>query len=480
MNKILQKKCVDILKILEKDNPSFFYIVGGFLRNYMLGRQSYDIDLIGKGNIFPKVKDFCKKIRATIVTLDEERRIYRVIKKIKNKEITFDFSSFEGNSLYEDLKNRDFTINTFALLLKDVFSPFKNKIIDPFNGKKDLDKKQIKIVSQLSLMKDPLRILRAYRLEGILNFKIEENTNRILKREIPNIKNVSNERIRDEFFKILSTEKSYKYLYIFQKNLLLETLFPQIKVMYDKRPYYYHKGGLWEHSIETVKSLENIFSNLNVYFPRVYKKIANYLEEDISQHITRKTLLKWSGFLHDIGKPQTAKIINGKMRFFGHQNVGVKIAKEICKQLKLSNKAIKFITSTIYQHMRPGTLSEVGFVTKRALYRYFRDLKEEGVTTLILSLADRLSYKNVRKKELKIENHKTIIRKMVYYYLLKKSSLELKPLLNGYEIMENFNIPSSPLVGRLLDVLKEAQSTGAVKTKKQAICFLKKKIRNKN
>src|SRR5690606_4722749 len=125
------------------------------------------------------------------------------------------------------------------------------------------------------------------------------------------------------------------------------------------------------------------------------RKLIAHLNEKISGEVERGALLKWAAIFHDIGKPETVRKEDGRVRFFGHEEAGTSLVVEIMERLRFSNKAIKIVDRIVENHMRPGNLSEVSQLTDRAIHRFFRDLSEEGVDTLLLSLADRYSYRKI-------------------------------------------------------------------------------------
>jgi len=219
------------------------------------------------------------------------------------------------------------------------------------------------------------------------------------------------------------------------------------------------------------------------------RKIMAHFAEKIFGEVERKSLLKWAAIFHDIGKPKTIKREEGRVRFFGHEEAGTSLVIEIMERLKFSNKAIKITARIVEHHMRPGNLSEALQLTDRAIHRFFRDLSEEGVDTLLLSLADRYSYRKIlpeRDKELgsemsrkSIKKHEKTVGKMLSRYYYHKERILPKPLVRGDEIMECFNLPQGPLIGKLLRRVGEAQAGGKLKNREKALQFLKKILEEK-
>lgn len=486
-----------ILNFANKSNRKIF-LVGGSLRDLLLGRESKDFDLVPERDAEKFARSFASEVRGSFVLLDEKNRIYRVVKqkisKKKGKQIfNLDFSQMRGKKIEEDLLLRDFTIDAMALRLDRIegnlkilrrVKLFSKLIIDPSGGIVDLRKKIVRRTSRKIFDDDPLRLLRGYRLAATLEFTIEKKTEDEIKKKVDLIKNVAKERIRDELFKILFCPQSYRYIRKLNRVGLLSRIIPEIEILKERPENYYHREGLWGHSLETLKSLEEILSRLAKLFPGMSRKILAHLDEKIFSEVERKTLLKWAAIFHDIGKPKTVRREEGRVRFFGHEEAGTSLVMEIMERLKFSNKAIKIVEKTVKHHMRPGNLSEASQLTDRAIHRFFRDLSQEGVDTLLLSLADRYSYRKIlpeRDRKLAVEmsrksinKHEKTVRKMLSRYYYHKERILPKPLVRGNEIMESFNLPQGPLIGKLLKRVREAQAEGKLKNREETLQFLKK------
>jgi poly(A) polymerase len=199
------------------------------------------------------------------------------------------------------------------------------------------------------------------------------------------------------------------------------------------------------------------------------EEILAYLNTDISSQRRRKALLKFGAFLHDFGKPKTLRREKGRTTFHGHERVGLRIAEDIARRLKLSNDEIYSLHKMVLWHLRPGYLADTASPTPRAKFRYFRDAGAEALSVLLLSLADQRSTKgplftfNVRKQ------HETVVAKLIKEYLKKGKEKVQKRLLNGNELMKEFKLEPSPLIGKVLSEIEELQAIGKVKNKEEAL-----------
>ena len=463
-------KTFEILNSLAKKRKAKVYLVGGYLRDLILKRKNKDLDFVFSGELTDFVKEFAKKINGSFFPLNDRYQTNRVINK--KDDLTYDFTKMRGRSIEGDLGKRDFTINALAL---DLEEPVLSKVIDPGKGRNDIREKIIRMVSEKAFADDPLRLLRSIRFKALLNFEIEEKTEKLILQKAALLKKVSGERIREELFGILAMEESHRFIKELDELKLLTQIIPEIEELRKTDQEGFHHLAVWEHSLETLRHTEEILKNLERPFPKFYKKINKHLKEEVADKQPRVALLKLATLLHDLGKPQTQSITSeGRMRFIGHEEKGGEMAEEIGERLRLSRKAIEIIKREILHHMRPGNLSEVPELTNRAIFRFFRDCKEEGVETLILSYGDRLASCGPLATPGMIKRHREVVEEMLGDYYERKSIVKPKGLVNGNEIMKRFKLSPGPKIGELLEQLTEAQAEGKVKTKKAAFQFVQK------
>jgi putative nucleotidyltransferase with HDIG domain len=261
---------------------------------------------------------------------------------------------------------------------------------------------------------------------------------------------------------------------------LLPVLIPEIKDLKSTAQDFYGRNGVWRHTISGLTYLEEILPALGKYLPRHAAKITAHLEEKLAGEVSRATTLKLAYLLHDLGKPSTHTKEGKRSRFYGHELAGVRLAEKVQTRLHFSNKEIQTVRNIIANHMRPGNLSALAQVTDKAIYRYFRDLKNEGLDTLVLSLADAYTTEATVIKRNKQNiypvdsgKHLKAVRDIINRYYTRPQQIVPHNLLNGSEIMSRFRLAPGPLIGKLINELKEAQAQKLVTTKPQAYSYLK-------
>lgn len=370
-----------LVKRLE-DSGFETYLVGGALRDKLLGEKIHDIDLTTRARPEQIMKIFSDM---KLIDIGKKFGTIKVIYKSEEFEITsFRAESFYkdkrhpdkisfSNTIEEDLKRRDFTINAMA--------ERNGKIIDLFDGKKDLKDKIIRAVGNPyeRIEEDYLRALRAVRFATVLDFEIEENLKNAIKNKKNNIEEISKERIRDEINKILLSKNPSKGIRLLEKLGLLEYIFPEVKKMIGFNQHSsHHKFDLFEHSM---KVLDMTPANLKT---------------------------RMAGLFHDTGKIDTFFIDeNGEGRFFGHQEISKEIIKKRLKELKYPKKFIENTSLLVERHM-----DNTNTYTKKSVRKLLRKVGDENIYDLFdLQKADVLS--TVHDNTENISNAKILLEEIL-------------------------------------------------------------------
>ncbi|MDR3071442.1 MAG: HD domain-containing protein [Endomicrobium sp.] len=470
----------NIIKKINSLSQGFdVYAVGGFARDLLMERKHKDIDLVVNKNALKYSKQIANAFNSKLVVLDDESKSYRII--LKDKVIpNIDISLFRGKTIEQDLQDRDFTINAMAFSLKSFENFRQNIILSQKDTVKDLKSKIINTISPKSFKTDPLRMLRAFRFAAELNFKLSKKTLLQIKQNVKLISGIAVERIKNEIFAVLSAKNSVNLVDEMDKCGLLSKIFPLIKEMKKSRKkYYYHPGGLFQHSFETMEAIENILNNLQKFFPINCIELQEHFNDSnaFSENVTKMGLLKFAALFHDNAKPETAKFENGKIHFLEHDKLGSEKIRKTMLSLKLGKKDVDYVTFLVEHHMRPSVLTSENMVTKRASLKFFRDIGDKTPDLFIVSMADWYSYKKLKissSKRLKFQE-KYVKNLLKYYYELKNTK-PLPKIIDGNMIMEKFNLNPGPLVGELLKIATEAQHEGTVTDSAEALKLISSKL----
>jgi putative nucleotidyltransferase with HDIG domain len=450
------------IQSIAQSKKADLFIVGGFLRDRLLNKESKDIDFAVLGDSIALAKKVADRLNGAYVGLDETTA------RVVLPDLQLDFAKIT-ESIEKDLAKRDFTINALALNLST------GEIIDLFSGLDDIKNRTIKSISEYSILDDPLRLLRAVRLSCALGFKIEPKTSTLIKKHFSLIKDIASERINYELFEILKQDYCTEHLKLLYNLGLLLILFPELSSLPGIGPDGYHHLNLLDHSIETVRQLEILVKEMAI-FP---DEIKGYLATDVAAGHSRFEILKIGCLFHDIGKPETMKIEEDKVRFIGHEIVGKELISKIGRRIRLSGKEIASLKRLIAHHMRIGTLIQGRIITRKAILRLVRDLEDDLIGVLLLSLADRLSAVGEATTEEDITQHREGIKVILREYLKPEQSLKPPKIVTGTEIMERFGLESGPLIGEILSAISEGWIDERVKGKEDAFILAEEFLKNK-
>ena len=460
------------------------YIVGGWVRDRLLGQDTDDIDIAVKADGLVVAERMASALGGKYVPLDKVNRIGRIVlpdtDSPANRQRTIDIASFQ-DSIEKDLSRRDFTIDAIAIDLSTLVKGVSVVLNDPFHGQGDLENKIIRAVANTCFTADPVRLLRGVRLSVMLGFTIEEKTESLIMRDAALISQVAGERVREEVLLILSSPEAGRCIEYIDKLQLLTELFPELEPSREFPQPSEHYWDVLHHSLKTVMALDYLLrqdkweytgEDIITEVPWT-DELQAYFEVKVSHNSNRMALTRLAALFHDIAKPKTKTVEQGgRVRFLGHADEGVTIVTAILERLRFSTRETRFVETLVKYHLRPTQMGPPEMPTNRAIYRYYRDTGEAAVGILFLSLADHLA---TRGPNLDRDNWK-MHTQIVAYVLSQRPAEEKRPirLIDGYDIMTNLGLGPGPRVGELLELVQEAQAAGEVTTKDEALKLVTK------
>lgn len=492
--------------LTEQDIQS--YVVGGLVRDLLLGRETADIDIAIEADAVEIAPRVATALGGKYVLLDEVNRVGRVV--LVNKEAPstrgqweLDFSTVKG-SIKQDLAQRDFTIDAMAIDLREIInqplpptpSPLKKgkvparppRLIDPFHGWDDLHQQVIRAVAQTAFESDGARLLRAVRLAAELGFSIDNNTEALIRRYSHLIASVAGERVREELLRLLAIPRAEQLLPYLDKLELLTVIIPELARTKEIKQPKEHFWDVFDHSLKTVVAVDFLlkqgaweYASEEVLAAAPWSAVLNrHFELEVSRGSTRRLLIKLAALLHDIAKPQTKAIdASGRMRFLGHAKEGAAIAASILERLRFTTKEIKLVEIMVRYHLRPGQMSHNELPSRRAIYRYFRDTGEAGIDIIFLSLADHLATRGPRLNLAHWRGHTQMVDYVLAQHFEQESLVAPSKLIDGHDLINIFGISPGPKIGEFLEAVREAQASGELTTKEEALSYIQKQLATK-
>lgn len=477
-----------IIDVLPADQE--IYLVGGAVRDLLISRISPDFDFALPSNGIALARKVANVLNAAFLPLDDERDTGRVVVTAEDGTHTFlDFATYRGANLEEDLRARDFTINAIAYNLRD------GTIIDPLEGGNDLRTKLIRACSKTSLSDDPVRILRAIRQAAAFGLHIDKNTRELMKQSADQLGRISPERLRDEVFKILKGPKPDTAMRALEMLGVFPYLMPELMAMKGVEQSEPHMYEVWTHTLAVLDYLDQIISALRVGYEaektndmftglltlrlgRYREQIAQHFAKPLNVDRSMRSLLFFAALYHDVSKPETKTVEeSGRIRFFNHDMQGAEIATQRARAFNLSNDEIERLRIIIKNHMRIHSFADriendKQTPSRKAIYRFFRDSGEAGVDLVLLGLAD---VRATRVHALTIETWNIYLdaaRILLENYWERPQEIIAPPrLLDGNELMKELSLKPGPLVGQLLESIRENQAAGKIENREQALAF---------
>jgi poly(A) polymerase len=453
------------------------YLVGGAVRDLLLGRQPGDLDF----TVPHHAEQWAEKLRnitnGTYVELGREEDAARVVLRQGGG---VDFSSFRdgASSIAEDLAKRDITINALAVPVHNLLTgqcqgQDELPIIDSVDGLVDLEQQQVRVASKKSFSDDPLRMLRVFRCAAALDFTIEPDTLKQVQQQREIINRVATERVAYELDLIMASHRAHRTFCAMRDCGLLWEILPELRAGQGMDQPASHHLDVFEHCLEALSQMEQVLADLAHYFPTTYLVMAEYLGTK-----KRQVQMKWAALFHDVGKPFTYGINEekgGRITFYNHDLRGADILAEIAQRLRWARDDTNLIAHLIAGHMRPFFLANnqrQGNLTFKACLRLVRKIGEHLPGLFLLAMSDALAGKGEASPEA-IEQEVAGL----FAHLLEVEERHVipvrtaPPLITGNDLIEQLGLTPGPLFREILDQVEEAHMEHRISTSEEALAL---------
>lgn len=428
------------------------YLVGGYIRDWLLGRESHDLDFAIDGNAANMARQIANRFGGHFLLLDAEHDTARALFKQGDQIYYADLAGLRGEGIMADLLARDFTINAMAVATYELGQP-EPSIIDPTNGQRDLERRRIRATSAHAFQDDPIRLLRAVRQAAILGFRIESKTEGWLKRDAPLLTDMAGERILAELDALLSCQGAAKHFEYLADLGLLETFLPLATQL---------PPQAWTRTCATVRTVETMLDARQG--PAALSPLRPWLDRHLDQIVAdtrqRRMLLKLAALLHQT--PVATDADNARL-------------KAALQRLRLSGHEL-YLVNTIIHHWREP-LSWPNALSDRQLYRFFYRYEDAGVEIVLLALAhvlcDHLDGPSATARATAVSQSEQAI---TYYAQRWPTITALPRLVDGRDLMSTLNLAGGPRIGILLERIREQQVLGHLDSPHQALNWAKSEL----
>jgi len=481
------------------------HVVGGFIRDCVLGCASRDVDLAIAGNPFQVAQEVARTLGASYVPLDEAHLVARVVLQLprsadrgsraaETTPFVIDFTGYEG-TLDADLRRRDFTIDAIAVPAAVVASAFSGErlaweriaqhAVDPTGGLQDLSAKRLRATGPSVFEVDPGRLLRAMRLAREFSLTIEPRTEAAIRASAGLLSEVAAERTREELLRLLALPDAGASLHALDRLGLLTSLFPELERCRGVEQPTVHFWDVLEHSIQTVSTFEMVSAESEWRYgnEEMLDYVPNdpacrvHLEEMVSTEASRATLIKLACLLHDIAKPQTRVLDDtGRARFLGHATDGAAMVRDMLQRLRFSTGEVAYIEVLVRHHLRPAQMSCEGMPTSRAVYRFFRDSDGAGIGILYVAMADYLACRGPLFTMSEWHGVCGLVRYILSEHRRQEAVIAPSKIIDGHELMRVLGLGPGPTVGTLLETIRESQAAGLISSSEEAIQLARKTL----
>jgi putative nucleotidyltransferase with HDIG domain len=434
------------------------WLVGGAVRDKLLGRPTDDLDIALDGDAERAAKALRRQVGGAAFPLSDTFGGWRVIAPGHAWQV--DILPLTGGTLESDLAARDLTINAMAEPVGG------GELVDPHGGAADLAARVVRMVGPKAFASDPLRVLRAVRLAAELDMVIEETTLGAAREHAPALENVAAERIFAELKRIVTVFDPVAALHLLEAAGGTAAVLPELLELRGIDQSVYHHADVHDHTLDVlaeVVALENDAAVLGAHGDQVVAA----LREPLADGLSHWGAMRFAALLHDIAKPQTRRERpDGRgASFVGHDREGADVARAVLRRLRAAERLVEYVAALTLHHLRLGFLVHEQPLERRSVFRYLQRTAPYSVDVTVFTCADRLATRG-RNAADAIDAHLDLARTMLAFALEPRPSA---PLLRGDELAAALGIQPGPRLGELLAKLEEDRFAGDISTREEAI-----------
>jgi poly(A) polymerase len=440
------------------------WLVGGALRDRLLGRPTPDLDVAVDGDVRSAARRLGRGAGGASFELSDQFGAWRVVARDRSWQV--DFVPLMGGSLEADLAARDLTVNAMAEPLAG------GELVDPHGGARDLAERRLRMLSPHAFVKDPLRTLRVARLATELAFDVEPATAQAVRDHVALLADVAQERVFAELRRLVVADAALRGLALADDLGLVDACLPELAAQRGVEQSRYHHRDVHGHTLEVLEAVIELERDPGAILgAELAEPVRALLAEPLADELTRGGALRFGAILHDAAKPQTrTRLPDGRIGFPGHDEEGAELARGALARLRASERLRAHVAALTRHHLRLGFLVHDMPLDRRAVYRYLRACEPVEADVTLLSVADRLATRG-RKADEAIARHLELARQLLGEALARRAAGPQPPLVRGDELAAEVGIVPGPELGELLARIAEARFVGEVATREEAVAL---------
>jgi poly(A) polymerase len=436
------------------------WVVGGAIRDRLLGRPTDDVDLVVAGDVASAARRVGRVAGAATFPLSERFGAWRVVSRDEGWHA--DLSPLAEGGIDADLARRDFTINAIAEPLAG------GEPLDPFGGREDIAARRLRMVRDDAFASDPLRALRLVRFAVELGLDSDSATEAAARDAGPRLVEVSGERVFAELKRIVGADAVLAGLEQMDTLGLTGAVLPELAALRGVGQGVYHHLDVYDHTLAVLAAVVDLERDPSPLGEHA-EATAAVLAEPLADELTRRQALRFGALLHDIAKPYTRHVFpTGKVGFPGHTEQGADMAREILTRLRASEKLRAHVAALARHHLRLGFLVHEQPLSRRAIYRYLRECEPVEIDVTVLSVADRLATRGRRAEEA-IAKHLELASVLLGEALAFHAAGPQPPIVRGDELARALGMRPGPELGDVLAEVEAARFAGEISTREEAI-----------
>ena len=445
------------------------WVVGGAVRDALLGRPVTDVDLVTTAEPRYVARSVASLAGGPAFPLSEEFGAWRVIVEAG---FVCDVSPLQGASIEDDLAKRDFSANAMAVPLTEP------ELLDPLGGRADLEAGTLRVLGAESYREDPLRPLRLARIATELSLEPDAETERLTRAYASRVPKTSPERIWAELRRLVTADRVVEGLALADRLGLTEAVLPELAGLRGVEQSHFHHLDVHDHTLEVLREQLRLEAGLDEVFGSLTPDLRAVLDEPLADELTRMQALRFGALVHDMAKPATRRELpDGRVSFIGHDRVGEDLVVRLCRRLRTSERLAAFLGGVTRHHLVLGFLVHERPLDRRAVYRYLRTCDPVEVEVTVLSCADRRATRG-RNAEAAIAAHLDLAHEVMGPALEWRAAGPPAVPVRGDELARELGIERGPRLGRLLEAVREAVFAGDVQDRDQAVGYARALLEN--